>query len=113
MQTQNNPIPAKQFDFGENWREFSENALTPERVSQARLDFHELTEGIVFSDKSFLDIGFGQGLGLMSAAAMGANVTGCDINPKCAQVLESNRGQFPGKQQKKKNHTLRSRCLFF
>ena len=40
---------------------------------------------IPVSGKSFLDIGFGQGLGLLSAESMQAMAVGCDINPKCAQ----------------------------
>ena len=86
-----------QFDFGENWSDFSANALTSERIRQAREEFAGFmargTAGIV--RKSFLDIGFGQGLSLLSAASMGAVAVGCDLNPKCAQVLERNRGLFP------------------
>jgi 2-polyprenyl-3-methyl-5-hydroxy-6-metoxy-1,4-benzoquinol methylase len=88
----------QQFDFGENWREFSVNALTPEKVRQASEDFARFIArgSISISGKSFLDIGFGQGLGLLSAASMQATTVGCDINPKCALVLEANRAHFPG-----------------
>ena len=86
-----------QFDFGENWSDFSANALTSERIRQAREEFAGFmargTAGIV--RKSFLDIGFGQGLSLLSAASMGAVAVGCDLNPKCAQVLERNRQHYP------------------
>ena len=85
-----------QFDFGENWAEFSEQALTPDRVHQARQAFSALLEpagGV--TGKSFLDIGFGQGLGLLSAAAEGALAFGIDINLKCAEVLQNNRRFFP------------------
>ena len=41
--------------------------------------------------KAFLDIGFGQGLSLMIAHQEGAVVTGMDINPKCAQIVERNK----------------------
>jgi 2-polyprenyl-3-methyl-5-hydroxy-6-metoxy-1,4-benzoquinol methylase len=87
----------RHFDFGENWGDFSANALTPDRVRQARKDFAGFMArgSIDISRKSFLDIGFGQGLSLLSAAAMGANMVGCDINQKCAQVLERNRSHFP------------------
>jgi 2-polyprenyl-3-methyl-5-hydroxy-6-metoxy-1,4-benzoquinol methylase len=85
-----------QFDFGQNWADYSANALTPERVDQARHDFASLVAPIgSLKDKSFLDIGFGQGLGLLSAAAMGAHVVGIDINPKCDDVLNRNRRFFP------------------
>lgn len=89
------PSSVKQFDFGENWREFSHHALTDERVAQAKAHFAELTAGIELKGKTFLDIGFGQGLSLLSAAVLGAEVTGCDINPKCGEVLATNRSRFP------------------
>jgi len=85
-----------QFDFGKNWADFSEKALTPERVGQARQAFASLLEpagGV--TGRSFIDIGFGQGLGLLTAAATGARASGIDINPTCGEVLERNRRLFP------------------
>lgn len=82
------------FDFGQNWEAFSRNALTSWRVEQARQDFLKLFKGIPLYGKTFLDIGFGQGLSLLIAAEMGANAVGCDINPKCLSVLERNREAF-------------------
>lgn len=84
-----------QFDFGNNWKDFSDNALTDEKIQQARDDFRALTESIEIEDKSFLDIGFGQGLSLLIAAEFGARCIGCDINTTCAEVLEYNRRKFP------------------
>jgi SAM-dependent methyltransferase len=84
-----------QFDFGQNWADFSEHALTSERVAQARREFALLLDGIELRGKFFLDIGFGQGFSLLSAASMGARVVGCDINPKCATVVERNLHHFP------------------
>jgi 2-polyprenyl-3-methyl-5-hydroxy-6-metoxy-1,4-benzoquinol methylase len=84
-----------QFDFGENWQEFSTNALTPNRVAQARSEFKDLIGPIDLTGLSFLDIGFGQGLSLLTAASFGANAVGCDINPKCAAVLNQNLRFFP------------------
>lgn len=83
------------FDFGENWKEFSANALTAEKIAQAKVEFSALLAGVEIKNHSFLDIGFGQGLGLLSAAALGAKALGCDINPKCAEVVERNRRFFP------------------
>lgn len=85
----------KQFDFGENWDEFSRKALNPERVRQARDDFSKLLEGTELQGRSFVDIGFGQGLSLLAATASGAFTVGCDINPKCKEVLDANRRCFP------------------
>ncbi|MDD2902157.1 MAG: class I SAM-dependent methyltransferase [Syntrophales bacterium] len=85
---------AAQFDFGKNWQLFSEHALTPEKVRQARRDFARLLQGIDLKGKSFLDIGFGQGLSLLIATAMDARTVGCDINPTCGEVLEANKRLF-------------------
>jgi len=84
-----------QFDFGENWFDYSKRALTPERIDQAKADLNVLTEGMDIHNKHFLDIGFGQGLTLLTVASLGAKVTGCDINPKCAQALELTRAGMP------------------
>jgi 2-polyprenyl-6-hydroxyphenyl methylase/3-demethylubiquinone-9 3-methyltransferase len=84
-----------QFDFGKNWAEFSEHALTDDRVAQARHEFIQLLEGIPVNGRSFLDIGFGQGLSLLTAASLGAYAVGCDINPRCRKVLEQNKRFFP------------------
>jgi 2-polyprenyl-3-methyl-5-hydroxy-6-metoxy-1,4-benzoquinol methylase len=80
-----------QFDFGENWFNYSKQALTPERIDQAKADLSIITKGIDIHNMRFLDIGFGQGLTLLNAAIMGAKVTGFDINPKCVQALELTR----------------------
>ncbi len=83
------------FEFGKNWAEFSRRALTAERVAQARADFAELLDGVALEGKTFLDVGFGQGLGLLAAAASGARVVGCDVDPLCAEVLRRNGRWFP------------------
>ena len=49
-----------------------------------------MTAGLSLAGATFLDIGFGQGLTLLAAAAAGANVHGLDINPKCREVLLQN-----------------------
>jgi SAM-dependent methyltransferase len=86
----------EQFDFGKNWQAFSRHALTAQRVEQARRDFMKLLEGIELKNQSFLDIGFGQGLSLLTAKALGACALGCDINPLCADVFaENKRRHFP------------------
>lgn len=87
----------KAFDFGANWREFSETALDPPRVDQARAEFRALVGkcGTPIAGRSFLDIGFGQGLSLLAAASDGARALGCDINPTCAKVLAANSKLFP------------------
>src|ERR1700719_1657303 len=88
------PSPSSHFDFGENWEDFSRNALDPKKVLQAKEDLQRLLNGIPLKDLSFLDIGFGQGLSLLSAASSGARCLGIDINARCLQVLSQNRKAF-------------------
>jgi 2-polyprenyl-3-methyl-5-hydroxy-6-metoxy-1,4-benzoquinol methylase len=76
-----------QFDFGRNWIDFSKFALTPEMAGRARKEFEQLFKDVPISGKSFLDIGFGQGMSLLFAKQAGANVWGNDINPKCKEAL--------------------------
>jgi 2-polyprenyl-3-methyl-5-hydroxy-6-metoxy-1,4-benzoquinol methylase len=83
------------FDFGKNWQEFSEQALSEKNIKQAAKEFGCLFEGILLEDRTFLDIGFGQGLSLLLATRKGACTFGNDINPLCAQVLDYNRRKFP------------------
>ncbi len=78
----------EQFNFGKNWLAFSKKKISKDRFISARYDFIELLSGINLENKTFLDIGFGQGLSLLIAAEQGARVTGCDINPRCAESLE-------------------------
>jgi len=92
--------PPVQFDFGQNWQEFSDSALTAERVEQSKRHFAELLGPMDISEKTFLDIGFGQGLGLLNAGSLGARTFGCDINPKCAQVVGANLKHYPDLSQK-------------
>jgi SAM-dependent methyltransferase len=82
-----------QFDFGKNWKDFSINALTEAKVEQARHAFIELLE-IDLEGKTFLDIGFGQGLSLLLATERRALTVGCDINPTCKEVLDANKTRF-------------------
>lgn len=84
-----------QFDFGQNWSEFAREALTRERVDGAQQEFAVLLAGVELSNATFVDIGFGQGLTLLSAARGGARAVGCDINPKCRAALETSATWFP------------------
>lgn len=85
---------AAQFDFGANWKAFSERALTAARVKQAQEHFVALFRGVDLRDRTFLDVGFGQGLTLLAATAQGARTVGCDIDLTCAQVLDENRRRY-------------------
>src|SRR5271165_3467324 len=85
----------RQFDFGENWQRFSHHALSVARVAQACTEFQELIAPIPLKGRSFLDIGFGQGLTLLAAASLGAHAIGCEISPKCSAALARNIRYFP------------------
>jgi hypothetical protein len=84
-----------QFDFGKNWEKFSKTALNEHKVKQARDDFVGLFKDIELKNKSFIDIGFGQGLSLLTATALGAVTTGIDINPLSEGILRKNAKYFP------------------
>ncbi len=86
-----------QFDFGENWKSFSAS-LEPKDVETARTSFRDLFAKVPLEGRSFLDIGFGQGLGVCLADEAGARVHACDINPKCVEAMESTARFFPGFQ---------------
>ena len=40
-----------QFDFGENWQDFSRNSLDPEKIRQSREDFQRLLGGIPLENR--------------------------------------------------------------
>jgi SAM-dependent methyltransferase len=84
-----------QFDFGQNWSDFARAALTRDRVDRAQDEFATLLDGIELENAAFVDIGFGQGLTLLSAARRRARVVGCDINPKCRDALAISASWFP------------------
>jgi 2-polyprenyl-6-hydroxyphenyl methylase/3-demethylubiquinone-9 3-methyltransferase len=77
------------FGFGRNWRSFSEKALTPESLAAARAQFAALLDGIELEGRTFLDIGFGQGLPLVFARERGAEVLGIDIDPDNVLALRA------------------------
>jgi hypothetical protein len=86
-----------QFDFGKNWANYSVHAISAERVAQAREDFIVLHEEIGdrrYCRKIVPRRWVGQGLSLLSAAALGARVFGIDIDPKCEQILRRNQRLF-------------------
>jgi 2-polyprenyl-6-hydroxyphenyl methylase/3-demethylubiquinone-9 3-methyltransferase len=69
----------------------------------AREAFCELTFGIELKSRSFLDVGFGQGLTALCAADAGAAVCCLDVNPRCAEALELTSKFFPPEAKEKLN----------
>lgn len=84
----------KRFEFGKNWLSFSRKALSQNRIETGRTDFKRLTEDIRLDGKTFLDIGFGQGLALYYALEQGASVTGCDIDGICFEAVKKTSQWF-------------------
>ena len=82
------------FDFGKNWIEYSSIALNHRKANQARYDFMELFKGIDLRGKLYLDIGFGQGLSLLTATECGAITFGIDVNPLCREALNISKKYF-------------------
>jgi 2-polyprenyl-6-hydroxyphenyl methylase/3-demethylubiquinone-9 3-methyltransferase len=87
--------PRLAFGFGRNWLSYSERALDQDKVKQARAAFGTLFQDIAMRDRRFLDIGFGQGLGLFLAQEAGADVLGIDVDPLCAAALDATHRFFP------------------
>jgi 2-polyprenyl-3-methyl-5-hydroxy-6-metoxy-1,4-benzoquinol methylase len=77
------------FAFGKNWLSYVKAAISQEKIDSGRTHFRTLCEGISMQDKSFLDIGFGQGLALYYAGELGAPVTG--IDPDSDNLLAAKR----------------------
>jgi SAM-dependent methyltransferase len=99
---------AETFDFGSNWERYSARVLTTQRVNLAREAFCELTFGIELKSRSFLDVGFGQGLTALCAADAGAAVCCLDVNPRCAEALELTGQFFPPEAKEKLNSIMGS-----
>jgi SAM-dependent methyltransferase len=76
------------FSFGKNWQSYSKYAITTARIEQARQTFRELITGIDIKGKKFIDIGFGQGLSLIAAAEMNADVLGVDLDSDNVEALD-------------------------
>lgn len=87
------------FSFGKNWQSYSRNAITKERLNQFRRDFDVLFKGIGLKDKKFIDIGFGQGLAMLTAADKGAAVVGIDIDADNVKALDAARQKMGGVQK--------------
>jgi SAM-dependent methyltransferase len=84
------------FSFGQNWREFATHALSNETVARARSDFESLFSDCPLAGKTFLDVGFGQGLALFLAEEKGAAVLGIDRDLGTRAVLALTGRFFPG-----------------
>ena len=82
------------FDFGNNWRRFSESRLDAARFGEAVQSLEKLFPAGALRGRSVLDVGCGTGLFSIAAARLGAQpVVGIDISPECVAVSEENRAR--------------------
>lgn len=85
------------FKFGENWRDFVETQISPERIADARIRFGKLFLTEEIAGKRFIDIGCGSGLSLLCAlehgpsAAVGVDIDAASI--EAARMLLSRQAQ--------------------
>ena len=90
----------RKFDFGSNWINFSSSTLNEERIHCARIDFNDLMQGVDLSGKTFLDVGFGQGISTLIAAERGANVVALDLNYKSKEAFKLTKKWFTAEKTK-------------
>jgi 2-polyprenyl-3-methyl-5-hydroxy-6-metoxy-1,4-benzoquinol methylase len=80
------------FDFGSNWRAFSDRRMDQQRLAVAVRSLQQLLRRHALQNASFLDVGCGSGLFSLAAQQLGARkVVGIDINPLCITVSTENR----------------------
>lgn len=81
----------RRFDFGENWRAFSDALATPERLDRARASLAALVGAERIAGRSFLDVGCGSGLFSLAAADLGAaRVHGFDVSENSVRASRDN-----------------------
>lgn len=83
------------FDFGENWKKFSDQRLDCKKLDAARASLKSLLKLESLHGISFLDVGCGSGLFSIAAYQLGAiPVMGLDINSECIRVSRQNQEKF-------------------
>ncbi len=89
------------FNFGQNWEQFSEACIGPEKLRAAEASIRELLGRDRLDGLRFLDVGCGSGLFAIAARGCGAAaVTGVDVNPQCIEVSRANAARlFPENQE--------------
>jgi predicted RNA methylase len=84
------PEDKNHFEFGENWKSFSE-MLNEERIRDAEQSITGLLAAERISGRSFLDIGCGSGLFAIAAARLGASpVIGLDVDSESVLTSRQN-----------------------
>lgn len=77
------------FSFGENWQDFVEHHLTPEKIAVAKQHMLEFLGASDIKGKYFLDIGCGSGLSSLAAYEAGAKkIVSFDRDPYSVRTTE-------------------------
>jgi len=83
------------FNFGENWRRFSENRLDNRKFEMALSSLEHLIGREKIKDSTFLDIGCGSGIFAIAASLIGAKrVIGIDISKESVEISLDNKKRF-------------------
>ena len=87
------------FDFGKNWREFSDNALDQERFASAFESLGQLIPPGRLKGATFLDVGCGSGIFAIAASIAGARkVIGIDVSKASIETCADNMRKFGGQR---------------
>jgi 2-polyprenyl-6-hydroxyphenyl methylase/3-demethylubiquinone-9 3-methyltransferase len=83
------------FNFGENWRRYSNSILDATRVDAARDALMSLVGEENIRDKRFLDVGCGSGIVSIAAAqCSAAEIIGIDVSAEAVEVSRKNAARF-------------------
>lgn len=84
-----------QFDFGQNWKDFSVKSLDQQKFDDACKSIADLLPKSAIEGRDILDIGCGSGIFATAFLALGANsVVGTDINQKSIETALANKDRF-------------------
>ncbi len=84
-------VSEKRFDFGLNWKDYSDNAFNEARFEDAKSSLRALFDRESFEDLSFLDVGCGSGIFSIAAHQLGAKpVCGIDISHYSIETCNKN-----------------------
>jgi SAM-dependent methyltransferase len=83
------------FNFGDNWRRFSESSLDNQKFEMASNSLDQLIGREKIVGRTFLDIGCGSGIFAIAASLAGAKkVVGIDISKDSIETSISNKKKF-------------------
>lgn len=81
----------KKFEFGANWKNFSDISLSEEKYKEAKSSLKKLFQDISFQGKRFLDVGCGSGIFALAAAELGAvEAVGIDCDASSVSTSTEN-----------------------